>query len=151
MRAIVKIRDFIGAMNPRLRVIFFIEIVIGLLILAGGIFLLAAGNHEPTQAVMPTPSLSVYVSSPLQITLKYPSAWQIDPAFNGIPGIERYQGTDGYFQVDATNDPMKRAGRLIMKYPKPITLGTTKYRYFVLYADAGHLKSIGDTVEFMNK
>ena len=149
-------KEFFSSMSPRNRAIIIVEIGVGILILIGGVFLLATEGRAPMQSATPMPSMSTYVSSPLQVTFKYPGGWQIDPAFNGIPGIERYQSVDGppaqvgYFQIDATNDPTKRAGRLIIKYPKPIKLGTTTYRYFVLYADAEHLKSIGDTVEFMN-
>ena len=137
------------------RTILTIEIVIGILILIGGIFVLATETKAPNGSLdspSPIPSeSSTYISSVLQISLQYPYGWQIDPSFNGIPGIERYQGADGFFQVDATNDFAKKAGRLIMKYPKPIKLGETTYRYFVLIADAAHLKEIGDSVQFLGK
>lgn len=130
-----------------------IEAVVGVLILLGGIFLVTTKGHAPTVTPTPstTPQYSTYISSILQISLQYPYGWQIDPNYNGIPGIERYQGSSGFFQVDATNDPAPRAGRIIKKYPKPIKIGETTYRYFVLQADAAHLKSIGATVVFINK
>lgn len=137
-----------------------VEIVVGVAILLGGIFLIVSETKAPTPtpSVSATPATSTYISSLLQISLKYPYGWRIDPTFNGIPGIERYEGPDGFFQVDATNDPTRRkgppageAGMLIMKYPKPIILGETKYRYFKLIADTDHLESIGQSVEFLNK
>ena len=138
-------------MTSRNRVFLIIEIVVGLLILIGGIFVLATETKAPAPTASPTPQFSTYISSILQISLKYPYGWQQDPSFNGILGIERYQGADGFFQVDATNDSAKKSGRLVMKYPKPIKLGETTYRYFVLIADAEHLKEIGASVEFLNK
>ena len=128
-----------------------IEIAVGVLILLGGIFVLTTDTKAPTATASPTPQFSTYISSILQVSLQYPYGWQPDPSFNGIPGIERYQGIDGFFQVDATNDPTPRKGKLIKKYPKPIKLGETTYRYFVLIADAAHLKEIGDSVVFLNK
>ena len=68
---------------------------------------------------------------------------------NGIPGIERYSGPDGYFEVGATNNPTPKKGTIIKKYPKAIKLGETTYRYFTLKADETHLKSIGDTITFL--
>ena len=140
-------------MSPRNKTFLIIEIIVGVLILIGGIFVLTTGTSapSPTPSVSPNPQFSTYISSPLQISLKYPYGWQQDPTFNGIPGIERYQGGDGYFQVDATNDPAKKKGQLIIKYPKPIRLGDTPYRYFVLHADAVHLQSIGESVKFLNQ
>lgn len=132
------------------KIILIVEVIVGVLILIGGVFVLATETHAPTPSATPAPEFSTYISSVLQISLKYPYGWQQDPAFNGIPGIERYQGYDGFFQVDATNDPVKRAGTLVIKYPKPIMLGETKYKYFKLIADANHLQSIGATVEFLN-
>ena len=133
------------------RLFLIIEIIVGVLILVGGVFVLATETHAPTPSSSPTPQFSTYISSLLQISLKYPYGWQQDPSFNGIPGIERYQGADGFFQVDATNDPTPRKGKIIKKYPKPIKLGETTYRYFVLIADAAHLKEIGDSIEFLNQ
>ena len=147
----MRFKRLFANMPEKTRGILIVECVIGIAIIVGGIFVLTINSRVPTQLATPLAGISTYVSSPLQVTFQYPSTWQIDPVFNGIPGIERYQGSDGYFQVDATNDPTKRSGRLIIHYPKTIKLGTTTYRYFVLYADASHLKSIGDTVEFMNK
>ena len=151
------IRELLQGATGRTKTILIIEAIVGVLILIGGIFVLAKETKAPVlRSESPSPSFagqaqSTYISSPLQISLRYPYGWQIDPTFNGIPGIERYTGADGYFEVDATNDPTPRKGRLILRYPKAITLGTTRYRYFVLKADAAHLKSIGDTVEFLNK
>ncbi len=142
-------------MTPRNRIILIIEIIVGVLILIGGVFVLATETKAPngsTSSPSSTPlGPSTYISSILQVTLNYPYGWQPDQSFNSIPGIERYQGIDGFFQVDATNDPSKKVGRIIKKYPKPIKLGDTMYRYFVLIADAAHLKEIGDSVEFLNK
>ncbi len=139
-------------MNPKTRIFLIVEIIVGVLILLGGVFVLTTKSHAPTIPPFPsaTPQSSTYVSSLLQISLKYPYGWQQDPSFNGIPGIERYQGVDGFFQVDATNDPMPRKGKVIKKYPKPIKIGETTYRYFVLIADAAHLKEIGDSVVFIS-
>ncbi|MEK7583541.1 MAG: hypothetical protein AAB483_04040 [Patescibacteria group bacterium] len=142
-------------MTPRNRLFLVIEIIVGVLILIGGVFVLATETKAPngsTSSPFSTPlGPSTYISSLLQISLQYPYGWQPDPSFNSIPGIERYQGIDGFFQVDATNDPTPRKGKIIKKYPKPIKLGDTNYRYFVLIADAAHLKEIGDSVEFLNK
>ena|SRR3989344_5525859 len=140
-------------MFPHNKTFLIIEIIVGVLILLVGIFVLATESRAPSPApsVSPTPQFSTYISSILQISLQYPYGWQQDVSFNGIPGIERYQGVGGFFQVDATNDSAKKAGRLVIKYPKPIKIGETTYRYFVLIADAEHLKEIGDSVEFLNK
>lgn len=142
-------------MNPKTRVFLIIEIIVGALVLIGGVFVLATETKAPngsTSSPSSTPlGPSTFISSPLQVSLRYPYGWQQDASFNGITGIERYQGVDGFFQVDATNDPAKKAGRLIMKYPKAIKLGETTYRYFVLIADAAHLKEIGDSVVFLNQ
>ena len=136
-------------MERRNKIILVIEAFVGVLILAGGIFIAAYESHAPT--VTPTtPELSTYISEPLQISLKYPYGWQIDPAFNGIRGIERYQGPDGFFRVDATNDSTRRKNTWIKKYSTPIMLGETKYRYFLLEADPAHLASISASVEFFN-
>ena len=134
-------------MNTRL--LLRIEIIVGALILIGGVFVLAYHPKKSGATPTPTPEFSTYISSILQISLKYPYGWQPDPNFNGIPGIERYQGSDGFFQVDATNDATPRKGMLIKKYPKPVNIGETTYRYFKLIADPGHLKSIVDSVEFL--
>mgnify|MGYP001565774884 FL=1 len=132
------------------RTILFIEAVVGVLILLGGIFLITTKTQAPSLSPSPTPSSSTYISSLLHISLQYPYGWQIDPTFNGIPGIERYQGSDGgYFQVDASNDPTPHRDMIIKKYPKPIKLGETTYRYFVLKADAVHLKTIADSITFL--
>ena len=140
-------------MSSRTKTILIIEAVVGVLILLGGIFLVTTKGHAPSPAPSASvlPQFSTYISSILQISLQYPYGWQIDPNYNGIPGIERYQGSNGFFQVDATNDPALRAGRIIKKYPKAIKIGETTYRYFLLQADANHLKSIGSSVEFINR
>ena len=140
------------------KIILIIEAIVGVLILLGGIFLIATESKAPSPTPVPSassggtgqaPVFSTYISSPLQISLLYPYGWRIDATYNSIPGLERYQGPDGYFRVDATNDPAPRKNWIIKKYPKPIKLGATTYKYFVLEADANHLKSIGDTVIFL--
>lgn len=130
-----------------------IEIIVGALILLGGVFVLSYESKAPTitPTTTSTPQFSTYISSILQISLQYPYGWMLDTDFNGIPGIERYQGTEGFFQVDATNDPTPRKGKTIKKYPKPIKIGETTYKYFVLVADAEHLSSIANSVEFLNQ
>lgn len=132
----------------KIRIFIIIEIIVGVLIVVGGVFVLTTNTKAPAPTSSPAPQFSTYISSILQISLQYPYGWQIDPNFNGIPGIERYQGSDGYFQVDATNDPASIKGKIIKKYPKPIKIGDTTYKYFVLSADAAHLKEIGDSVVF---
>ena len=131
------------------RTILFIEAVVGVLILLGGIFLVTTKTQAPGFSPSPTPGSLTYISSVLHISLQYPYGWQIDPTFNGIPGIERYQSGEYYFEVGATNDPTLHKGMIIKKYPKPIKLGVTTYRYFVLKADAVHLKTIADSITFL--
>ncbi|MEK7616089.1 MAG: hypothetical protein AAB420_02705 [Patescibacteria group bacterium] len=133
------------------RTILIIEIIVGVLILIAGIFVLTTEGNAPTvsPSPIPTPQFSTYISSLLQISLEYPYGWEVDPEFNGIPGIERYKGSDGFFEVGATNDPTPKKGMIIKKYSKPIILGETKYRYFTLKADAEHLKSISDSITFL--
>src|SRR3989344_4856736 len=137
-------------MEPRTKIILIIEAVVGMLILLGGIFVLATEGRAPTvsPSASVAPQFSTYISSVLQVSLKYPYGWQLDTTFNGIPGIERYEGPDGFFQVDADNESTQRKGTIVKKYPKAIMLGETKYRYFVLRADPAHLQSIGASIEF---
>lgn len=132
-----------------MRVAIIIESIVAVLILIGAIFVLTAKHTHPQPTASQTPATSEYISSPLQISLRYPYGWQLDTTYATIPGLDRYQGPDGFFEVEATNDPTPRAGIFIKKYPKPIKIGTTTYRYFVLKADAAHLKSIADSVEFI--
>ncbi len=129
-------------LSPKLRVALIVEAIVAVLILIGAIFVLTAKHSSPE----PTPTSSEYISQLLQISLKYPYGWKLDTEFATIPGLDRYEGPDGYFEVNVTNDAVAKRGTIVKKYPKPITLGTTKYKYFLLTADAAHLKSIGDSV-----
>ena len=83
------------------------EIIVGALILIGGVFVFATPTNAPTATPSSTPTSSTYISSVLQISIEYPYGWQVDPTFNGIPGIERYQGAQEseFFEVGATNNP----------------------------------------------
>ena len=133
-------------MPPRTRALFITELIVGALIIIGVVLVFVI---KAPSARAPADDLATYVSSPLQVTFKYPAEWHVDPTYNGIPGIERFVGPDGYFRIDATNDPTKHPDRLVIRYPKPIKLGTTTYRYFKLIADPGHLQQIGNSVEFL--
>ena len=131
------------------RKILIVEIIVGVLLLIAGVFIFATETQAPTASPEATPEFSTYISSVMQISLQYPYGWKVDPSFNGIPGIERYQGVDGSFEVGATNDSTPKKGMIIKKYPKAIKLGDTTYRYFTLKSDAAHLKAIGDSVTFL--
>lgn len=111
-----------------------IEIIVGVLIIAAGVYILASGTNFYPFGIRatPTPTKLIYISSPLRISLKYPSNWNIDAAYNGIPGIERFQGSDGFFNVDALNaDSIDVAARDIANHvlqplgKKPIITKTT--------------------------
>jgi len=143
--------SFFPISDSRAKKLLIIEIIVGVLILIAGVFLITYEGMAPTISPSATmiPENSMYISSPLQITLSYPYGWKIDPAFNGIPGIERYIGKNGFFEVGATNDPTPMKGVVIKKYPKPIKLGVTTYKYFTLKVDEAHLKTIGDSVKFI--
>lgn len=47
-------------------------------------------------------------------------------------------------------DEMKGQAEIIIKYPSPVTIGSGIYSYFVLWADKEHIKSIGDTIKFVD-
>jgi len=132
-------------LSPGLRIALIIEAIVAVAILVVAVFLLTAKRSSE-----PVPQFSEYISLPLQISLKYPYGWQLDTSFATIPGLDRYTGENGYFEVSATNSSKAKVGTFVKKYPKPIKLGATTYRYFLLTADPAHLKSIGDTVVFIN-
>jgi TolB protein len=44
---------------------------------------------------------------------------------------------------------MKGQASLIVRYPSPVTIKNQEYRYFVLWADKDHIKSIGETIKFI--
>ncbi len=148
------IRDIFHNMPPRTKLVLGIEIAVAVLILIGGIFLLALEGHAPTvtPSVSATPEFSTYASPILQISFQYPSGWTVDPGYNGVLGLERYKSPDvaetGFFRVDATNNPIAPKNSIVKKYPKPIKIGITTYRYFLLEADPAHLKSIAATITF---
>ena len=127
-------------MEPRNKTILIVEIIVGILILIGGVFLVTLEGKAPVVASPSvTPEFATYSSPLLQISLQYPYGWSVDPEYNGIPGLERYKGPDampdgrqGYFRVDAVNSAKAPKNSIVKKYPKPIKLGTTTYRYFLL-------------------
>ena len=132
-----------------MRTVLIIEIIVGVLILIAVVFIFSAETTAPEPNISVTPQTSEYISSLLQVSLKYPYGWQLDIEYQTIPGLDRFQGINGYFIVGATNSSVAKKGTIVKKYPKPIKLGTTTYKYFLLTADAEHLKSIGDSVVFM--
>ena len=127
-----------------LRIALIIEAVVAVAILVAAVFLLTTRRNSE-----PIPQFSEYISSPLQISLKYPYGWQLDTSFATIPGLDRYRGVDGFFEVGATNSASAKPGSFIKKYPKPIKLGDTIYKYFLLTADSDHLKSMSESVIFL--
>ena len=195
-------RDFLSTMTPRTRIVFIAELIVGILIVVG--VALVWWIKVPIVDA-PSDGLATYISSPLQVTFKYPATWRIDPGYSGIPGIERYSDGNGpFFQLDAAGSfdakypgviksidtvvrdlayhklkpygskpviekatingglarfivpssdqmvDMRNQAALIVVYPEAIMLGTTSYRYFVLYADSDNIRQIGDTIQFMN-
>ena len=129
---------------PGLRIALIIEAVVAVAILVAAVFLLTAKRSSDL-----VPQFSEYISSPLQISLKYPYGWQLDTSFATIPGLDRYKGLDGFFEVGATNSSKAKVGTFAKKYPKPIKLGDTIYKYFLLTADSDHLKSMSESVIFL--
>lgn len=47
-------------------------------------------------------------------------------------------------------DPaMKHQAELIVKYPKPVTVGSQVYYYFVLWADTDHIRDMAKSLSFL--
>ncbi len=150
------LREFLHTFPPRMRIVVIVEMIVGVLIPIVLIVVLIMGRSSSVvPSPTPAPADLTYVSSLLQVSLKYPMGWQLDTSYATIPGLDRFIGADGFFEASATNSPVqntmliKGTERMVKKYPKPIKLGTTTYRYFLLTADAEHIKSIGDSVVFM--
>jgi hypothetical protein len=133
-----------------MRKLLIIEIIVGVLILIGGIFVFSTKSTAPEPSMSATPQTSEYISLLLQVSLKYPYGWQLDTEYKTVPGLDRYKGESGYFEVSATNSAIAKTGTIVKKFPKPIKLGVTTYKYFLLTADLSHLKSIGDSVIFIS-
>lgn len=94
------IKEFFNSFTPRGRLFIKIEIAIALLIVLGGIFLFTFEGKAPTVSGTPALTLSTYISSPLQVSFKYPYSWNADPNSPGLPGLQRYEGSDGFFEPD---------------------------------------------------
>jgi len=70
-----------------------------------------------------------------------------NPQINNI----KVQGQDGRLilpSADQGKEMSNQAG-LIVKYPKPIKIGSRTYNYFVLYADKNHIEEIAKTIKFI--
>ena len=136
---------------PRTKTVLLIEIVVGVVILLGGIFLLATEGKAPSPSpVASVGKTSTYISSVLQIQLKYPYGWQRDEAYTAIEGLERFASPDGqgFFRVDASNSAIPKKNQIIIKYTKPIMIGETEYKNFVLEVDPAHIQTIKESIVF---
>jgi len=49
------------------------------------------------------------------------------------------------------NPAMKGQAALIVRYPKPITIGPNTYGFFVFWADRAHIQDIASSITFVNK
>lgn len=62
-------------------------------------------------------------------------------------------GTEARFVFPSEDQPeeAKEEAVVVVRYPAPITIGDASYTFFMLYGDKHHLKSISETVTFINE
>ena len=74
--------------------------------------------------------------------------------YGSQPMIEtlQIQGQDARLIIPADDQPGDRQHQaaLIIRYPQPVDISGTPYRYFVLYADLAHIRTIAETLVFGN-
>ncbi|XKG66963.1 LysM peptidoglycan-binding domain-containing protein [Mesobacillus maritimus] len=148
---------------------------------------LVAGGTITALEWSPAPSanLNRYTNPIFKVSFQYPAHWvRITD--------ERYEGSDGFFQIGAiasgdnidtvchneafhqllpygtqprivtTNiqnqdvcyifpsedqpPEMNNQAALIVRYPTPVVIGGTRYQYFILWADQGHITEIGGSL-----
>lgn len=73
--------------------------------------------------------------------------------YGSEPTIEKMTiaGQDARLILPSQDQPPEMNGQagLIVRYPSPVTINNQVYRYFVLWADKDHIKSIGETIKFI--
>ena len=81
------------------------------------------------------------------------SAYHKLQPYGSQPVIESLQGQGqpARLILPSADQPedMKGQAELIVLYPQPVTISGEQYRYFVLYADQGHVRQIAETLSFV--
>ena len=81
------------------------------------------------------------------------SAYHKLQPYGSQPRIEslQVQGQPARLILPSADQPedMKGQAELIVLYPQPVTISGEQYRYFVLYADQGHVRQIAETLSFV--
>lgn len=74
--------------------------------------------------------------------------------YGSQPTIEALsiQGLEARLILPAGDQPtgMQDQAALIIRYPKPVNISGTPCRYFVLWADWSHIRTIAETLRFTN-
>jgi TolB protein len=74
--------------------------------------------------------------------------------YGSQPMIEtlEVQGQDARLIIPSEDQPdgLQHQAALIVRYPQPVDISGTAYRYFVLYADLAHIRTIAETLVFSN-
>jgi len=81
------------------------------------------------------------------------SAYHKLQPYGSQPKIEslQVQGQSARLILPSADQPEDMRGQveLIVLYPQPVTISGERYRYFVLYADQGHVRQIAETLSFV--
>jgi hypothetical protein len=66
------------------------------------------------------------------------------------PKIEEttLDGRSGIYIFPDADAGMENQSAFIVEYPRPVTIGDTRYHFFMLYADESHIKDLASTLQF---